>query len=75
MVEIGVVKEEEKEEARVEDDNLVLDHERCNVAVRAKLSMVVTGSPALGKRNLPTPVSQQSTVWSQQISRLLFVTF
>jgi len=36
------------------------------VAVLAPAATVVIGVPAESKRNLPTPVSQQSFVWSQQ---------
>jgi len=36
------------------------------VAVLAPAATVVIGVPAESKRNLPTPVSQQSLVWSQQ---------
>lgn len=36
------------------------------VAVLAPAATVVIGVPAESKRNLPTPVLQQSVVWSQQ---------
>jgi len=36
------------------------------VAVLAPAATVVIGVPAESKRNLPTPVLQQSFVWSQQ---------
>ena len=49
--------------------------EECDVAELTGSPDDVKGSPARGNRNLPTPVSQQPMVWSQQKSRLLFVTF
>lgn len=68
--------EVEVEEDEIEENNdsekgfsvLVIDSEK------TRDSYVDTGSPALGNRNLPTPVSQQSKVLSQQKSRLLFMT-
>ena len=44
------------------------------VAVLAPGATVVIGVP-VSKRNLPTPVSQQSVVWSQHQSRLEWVAF
>lgn len=40
--------------------------DRCCVAVLADEPIVVAGVPAESNRNLPTPVSQQLSVWSQQ---------
>ena len=42
------------------------DVERCWVAVLAEETMVVKGFPVPDSRNLPTPLLQQSVVWSQQ---------
>lgn len=44
------------------------------VAVLAPGATVVIGVP-VSKRNLPTPVSQQSVVWSQHQSWVLLVAF
>lgn len=46
------------------DEEGALDSFR--VAVLADERMVVIGVPTESSRNLPTPVSQQSFVWSQQ---------
>ena len=40
--------------------------ERCWVAVLAEEAMVVKGFPVPDNWNLPTPLLQQSVVWSQQ---------
>jgi len=52
----------------VEDDELdeLVEVAGCLVAVLAAAPSVVKAVPALSIRNLPTPVSQQSLVWSQQ---------
>ena len=57
------------------DADVVVVEDRCNVAVLSEEAIVLVGFPALSNRNLPTPVSQQLFVWSQQKSWLLSVTF
>ena len=63
---------EEAEDLALEffDEDCRLDAEveveRCWVAVLAEESMVVRGFPGPESENLPTPLSQQLLVWSQQ---------
>ena len=52
----------------VDDDreDLLVEVAKCRVADVAPEAIVVTAFPAVSTRNLPTPVSQQLVVWSQQ---------